>query len=56
MAIPLMEGDEPYEEAVCRALFQLSHPFVDAPGAVAPTKPYQFVLTRDEILEISRLH
>ncbi|KAF0710161.1 Aste57867_5612 [Aphanomyces stellatus] len=54
IAVPMVEGDEPYEESLCETLFSLSHPLVRDAAAAAPTKPYQFVLTRDEMKLIAQ--
>ncbi|RHX99443.1 hypothetical protein DYB25_006198 [Aphanomyces astaci] len=58
IAVPMVEGDEPYDEGACRALFSLSHPFVKEPAAAAPSKPYHFVLRKDDmaLLESSSHH
>ncbi|ETV81149.1 hypothetical protein H257_05738 [Aphanomyces astaci] len=55
IAVPMVEGDEPYDEGACRALFSLSHPFVKEPAAAAPSKPYHFVLCKDDMTLLGRL-
>ncbi|ETV91563.1 hypothetical protein, variant [Aphanomyces invadans] len=49
IAVPTVEDDEPYDTNVCRSLFSLCHPFVKEHAAVAPSKPYRFVLSKHEM-------
>ncbi|KAH9110279.1 hypothetical protein AeMF1_014860 [Aphanomyces euteiches] len=55
IAVPSVEGDEPYEDGMCDALFSLCHPFSREPTAAAPTNPHQFILSNEEMARINGL-
>ncbi|EQC38550.1 hypothetical protein SDRG_04255 [Saprolegnia diclina VS20] len=55
VCVPMVEGDEPYSDENVADLFSLTHPFVHDVASAAPSKPYQFILSKDEMVAIGHL-
>ncbi|KDO27667.1 hypothetical protein SPRG_07297 [Saprolegnia parasitica CBS 223.65] len=52
---PIVDGDEPYSDENVADVFCLTHPFVHDVASAAPSKPFQFILSKAEMLAIGAL-